>query len=181
MDKLKLIVKMVFPSKLTAAEIHLALLKPYIVECMKRNSIFSKIFDSRYVVNPADTLPVDLLDPHVHINDIIVNNEGIYAELSGLEHYIRFLNEFKSVNPEAVNVIPYMINQPEISESCYKIISFVTYYGRNVSPQTYLRNKEHAKELLDILGKKETSPLSVETFSYRKYMEELTDDNESSI
>ena len=167
----KLVVKMLFPSKLTAKEIHLSLLNPYIVECMKRNSIFSKIFDSRYVVNPADTLPVDLFDPHVNINDIIVNNEGIYAELSGLDDYIRFLNAFISASPNAVNVIPYMINQPEISKSYYKIISFVTYYGRNVTDQLYLKNKEQAKDLLEILEKNDSPS---ETFSYRKYMEELT-------
>lgn len=166
----KLMVKMLFPHKLTAKEIHVSLMNPYIVECMKRNTIFSKLFDSRYVVNPADTLPVDLLDPHVHINDIIVNNEGIYAELVGLDDYIRFLNAFVSASPNAVNVIPYMINQPEIAEPCYKIISFVTYFGRNVTDQLYLKNKEHAKDLLKILGKNDSS---LETFSYRKYMEEL--------
>lgn len=175
----RLIVKMVFPSKLTANEIHLSLLNPHIAKCMERNSIFSKIFDSRYVVNPADTIPVDLLGPHVHINDIIVNNKGIYADLSqkmlsGLDDYIRFLNEFKSADPNSVNVIPYMIKQPGRSESYYKIISFVTFYGRNVSSQSYIRNKEQASDLLNMLGKKETSPLSVESFSYRKYyMEEF--------
>ena len=139
-------VPMLFPKELTGKQINELLLDDVIAERLTKKNLLSNIRSFGKPINPTSIIDVsvDISQPLVRIKDIVVDDSGIYAEIiGGTKEWHAFIQELFNMDERSLYVAPLILKTPLL-----KIITFHTYVQRR-DELVYLKNREHAREIID--------------------------------